>query len=148
MRDKNIWLFTISIIILIFDIAMGFILDAYSLKIVSTDSKILYICIKILVVILLVVTVTLSVLKKDLANYILQYISTLALQFVPLAIRYLSAVENGFLVSIILTFVFLLIYIGVVLGLAVLSKRTIVVEKQLEGKTIPVKEETKNEQNR
>ena len=148
MRDKNIWLFTISIIILIFDIAMGFILDAYSLKIVSTDSKILYICIKILVVILLVVTVTLSVLKKDLANYILQYISTLALQFVPLAIRYLSAVENGFLVSIILTFVFLLIYIGVVLGLSVLSKRTIVVEKQLEGKTIPVKEETKNEQNR
>lgn len=147
MRDKNIWLITISIIILIFDIAMGFILDAYSLKIAPTDSKIFYICIKILVVVLLVVTVALSSFKKDSANYILQYISTLTIQFVPLAIRYLSVVENGFLVSIIITFVFFLIYAGVVLGLSVLSKKTIVAAKQLEGKTIPVNEETKDEQN-
>ena len=106
-----------------------------------------YICIKILVVVLLVVTVALSSFKKDSANYILQYISTLTIQFVPLAIRYLSVVENGFLVSIIITFVFFLIYAGVVLGLSVLSKKTIVAAKQLEGKTIPVNEETKDEQN-
>lgn len=147
MKNKNIWLLAISIIILTFDIAMGFILDAYSLKIDSTDSKILYISIKVLVLVLLMVTVALSFLKKDSANYTLQYISALVLQFVPLAIRYLSAVENGFLVSIILTFVFLLIYTGIVLGLSALSKKTIAAAKQLEGKTIPVKEETKDEQN-
>ena len=101
MKNKNIWLLAISIIILMFDIAMVFILDAYSLKIASTDSKILYISIKVLVVVLLIITVALSFLKKYSANYILQYITTLVLQFVPLAIRYLSAVENGFLVSII-----------------------------------------------
>ncbi|MGN0760532.1 MAG: hypothetical protein ACI4MV_01110 [Christensenellales bacterium] len=147
MKNKNIWLLAISIIILLFDIAMVFILDAYSLKIASTDSKILYVSIKVLVVVLLIITVALSFLKKDSANYILQYITTLVLQFVPLAIRYLSAVENGFLVSIILTFVFLLIYTGIVLGLSALSKKTIAAAKQLEGNTIPVKEERKDEQN-
>lgn len=147
MKNKNIWLLAISIIILMFDIAMVFILDAYSLKIASTDSKILYISIKVLVVVLLIITVALSFLKKDSANYILQYISALVLQFVPLAIRYLSAVENGFLVSIILTFVFLLIYTGIVLGLSALSKKTIAAAKQLEGKTIPVNEEMQDEQN-
>lgn len=147
MKNKNIWLLAISIIILMFDIAMVFILDAYSLKIASTDSKILYVSIKVLVVVLLIITVALSFLKKDSANYILQYITTLVLQFVPLAIRYLSAVENGFLVSIILTFVFLLIYTGIVLGLSALSKKTIAAAKQLEGNTIPVKEERKDEQN-
>ena len=52
MKNKNIWLLAISIIILMFDIAMVFILDAYSLKIASTDSKILYVSIKVLVVVL------------------------------------------------------------------------------------------------
>lgn len=148
MKNKNIRLLIISIMILIFDIAMGFILDAYSLKITANDSKLLYISIKSLVVVLLVATVALSFFKKDLANYFLQYISTLILQFVPLMIRYLSPIENGFLISIILTFILLLIYAGIVLGLSALNKKTAVAAKQLEGKIIPVKEETENEQNK
>ncbi len=147
MKNRNIWMLTISIMILIFDIAMSFILDAYSLKIASTDSKVLYISTKSLVVAILLVIVVLSFLKKDISNYILQYVGTLILQLVPLVIRYLSAVENGFLISVILTFVFLIVYTGIVLGLSVLSKKTIVAAKKLEGKTIPVKEEIKNEKN-
>lgn len=145
MKNRNIWILTISIMILIFDIAISFILDAYSLKIASTDSKVLYIITKSLVVAILLVIVVLSFLKKDISNYILQYVGTLILQLIPLVIRYLSAVENGFLISVILTFVFLIVYTGIVLGLSVLSKKTIVAAKKLEGKTIPIKEEMENE---
>lgn len=147
MRNKNIWLLVISIIILIFDIAMGFILNAYSMKIVANDSRILYICVKCIVVILLIAIVSLCFLKNDTAHYALQYFSTLMIQFLPLAIRYLSAIESGFLVSIILTFVFLIIYTGIVLAFSLLRKRTIATAKKLEGKTIPVNEDIENEQN-
>lgn len=141
MRNKNIWLLVISIIILIFDIAMGFILNAYSMKIVAEDSRILYISVKCLVVILLIAIVLLCFLKNDTSHYALQYLSTLFIQFLPLAIRYLSALESGFLVSIILTFVILIIYTGIVLAFTLLRKRTIVTAKKLEGKTIPVNED-------
>ena len=143
MRNKNIWLLVISIIILIFDIAMGFILNAYSMKIVANDSRILYICVKCIVVILLIAIVLLCFLKNDTSHYALQYLSTLFIQFLPLAIRYLSALESGFLVSIILTFVILIIYTGIVLAFSLLRKRTIVTAKKLEGKTIPVNEDIK-----
>lgn len=141
MRNKNIWLLVMSIIILIFDIAMGFILNAYSMKIVAEDSRILYISVKCLVVILLIAIVSSCFLKNDTSHYALQYLSTLFIQFLPLAIRYFSALESGFLVSIILTFVILIIYTGIVLAFSLLRKRTIDTAKKLEGKTIPVNED-------
>lgn len=141
MQNKNIWLLVISIIILIFDIAMGFILNAYSMKIVAEDSRILYICVKCIVILLLVAIVLLFFLKNDSAHYALQYFSTLLIQFLPLAIRYLSVTENGFLVSIILTFVISIIYTGIVLAFSLLRKSTIAAAKKLEGKTIPVNED-------
>lgn len=147
MRNKNIWLPSISILILIVDIVMAFILNAYSVEITATDSKILYICVKCLVVALLIATVVLGFRKKDIANYILQYACVLFLQFIPLAIRYLSIVKNGFLISIILTFILLIVYVAIVVGLSILSKKSVIAAKKLEGKTISIKEETENEQN-
>lgn len=141
MQNKNIWLLFISTLILVFDIIMGFILSLYSVEIINTDSKILYICIKLIALVLLIAIIALSFRKKDTANYLVQYISTLILQFVPLIVRYLSVVKNGFLISLIITFVALIIYFSIIIGFSVLSKKTIIASKNLEGKTIPVKED-------
>lgn len=149
MQNKNIWLLFISTLILVFDIIMGFILSLYSVEIINTDSKILYICIKLIALVLLIAIIALSFRKKDTANYLVQYISTLILQFVPLIVRYLSVVKNGFLISLIITFVALIIYFSIIIiGFSVLSKKTIIASKNLEGKTIPVKEDmNENEKN-
>ena len=141
MKIKNIWLIVVSIIILAFDIAMSFILDVYSLKIVAKDSYALYACAKCIAVISFIAIIVAGLLKKDSSHYIIQYIATLLVQFIPLIIRYLSTTANGFLLSIIIFFVSLIIYCVIVLGLFVLSKKTLQMSKTLEGKKIPVKEE-------
>ena len=145
MGRKNLWLIVISILILVFDISMSFILDAYSVKIVTPDSYALYICVKCIVVISLVAIIIAGFLKKDSSHYIIQYITTLLMQFIPLIIRYLSTSTNGFLISIIIFFVSMIVYGAIVLGLFVLSKRSLHVAKTLEGKKIPVKEENDND---
>lgn len=146
MKSKNLWLIVISVLILIFDIAMSFILDAYSLKIVKQDSYILYACAKCIVVFCFVAIIVVGFLKKDSSHYFIQYIATLLVQLIPLIIRYLSTSTNGFLISIIIFFVSLIIYSAIVLGLFVLSKSTMRVSKTLEGEKIPVKEDDSIEQ--
>lgn len=141
MKNKNMGLLFISTFILVFDIIMAFILSTYSLEIISTDSKILYICIKIIALLLFIAIVAFGFRKKDTANYIIQYISTLILQFIPLIVRYLSAVDNGFLISLIVTFVALILYFSIIIGFNALSKKTMIASKNLEGKTIPIKED-------
>lgn len=141
MRSRNLWLIVISILILIFDIAMSFILDAYSLRIVERDSYALYVCAKCIVVSCLVAIIVAGFLKKDTSHYIIQYLITLLMQLIPLIIRYLSTSTNGFLISIIIFFVSLIIYCAIFFGLFVLSKRIMQTSKTLEGKKILVKEE-------
>ena len=142
MKNRNLWIIVISFLILIFDIVMSFILDAYSLKIVEQDSYVLYICAKCLVVALFAAMIFAGFLKKDSSHYAIQYIITILIQFIPLIIRYLSTSNNGFLISIIIFFVSLIIYCAIVLGLFIVSKRTLQISKKLEGKKISVKEET------
>lgn len=146
MKIKNLWLIVISIIVLLFDVAIGFILDAYSLKIVEQDSYVLYVCAKCIFVACLVAIIVVGFLKKDSSHYVIQYIATLLVQLIPLIIRYLSTSANGFVISIIIFFVSLIIYCAIVLGLFVLSKRTMQAAKALEGKNIPIKEEDFNEE--
>lgn len=141
MKRNHIWLLTISVIILVFDIAMSFILNAYGTKITANDTNILYICSKVLFVVAYLAVVIFGLLKKDVANYAIQYIASVVVQFIPLIIRYVSIVSNGFVISIVIFFAALLVYCGIVLGLWVLSQKTRKASVTLEGKRIPVKEE-------
>lgn len=141
MKNKNLCLIAISFLILVFDIVMSFVLNAYSLKIVARDSLILYVCSKCIVVVAFMAIIVTGLLKKDSSHYIIQYIATLLIQLIPLLIRYLSTTSNGFLISIIIFFVSLIIYCAIVLGLFVLSKKTLQMSKTLEGKKIHIKEE-------
>lgn len=145
MKTKKIYFLLISILLFAFDLAMCFILNAYSLEITAIDEKILYIVTKCVVLAIFAAIIILGLFKKDNANYVVQYGATLIIQILPLAIRYLSVVEKGFLISVILTFVSILIYAAIVLGFAVLSQKTLKATKSLEGKTIPVKEDDTDE---
>lgn len=79
--------------------------------------------------------------KKDNANYIIQYVTTLIIQFLPLFIRLLLSIEYGFLISIIIFFVSVLIYSCIVFGSIILSKKSLLVDEKLKGKEIPIKED-------
>ena len=71
----------------------------------------------------------------------MQYFITIIIQFLPLFIRLLSSLERGFLISIIIFFVSLLIYSCIVFGSIILSKKSLVVDEKLKGKEIPIKED-------
>ena len=135
---KKISFIIVSSIILIFDITLLFVLNEYSVKPYGNDG-VLYIVAKCIAVLLFAAVCIAGLTKKDLANYVIIYISTVALQFLPLAIRYLSLLEKGFVVSVVLFFVIIIIYSALVGGLILLSKKTLTAEKKSEGKTIAVK---------
>lgn len=140
MNKKNFFTI-ISVLIASFIISMSFILDIYSVKIIAIDSLILYIILKTLYFGAFILIIILGLRNNDIANYIIQYIITVAFQIIPLAIRYLSIVENGFLISFIISLVSLPIYSGIIFGFSILSKRTLNTAKELEGTKIPVNKE-------
>lgn len=144
MSGKKLLFLAISLIILIFDIALSFILNIYSFEIIAQDCLILHIITKCLAILLFVAITIFGILKKDLANFVIQYITTVIFQLVPLAIRYLSSLENGFIISIIVFFITLIIYIGIIGGLFILSTKTANVAKKLEGKVISPNNEDNN----
>jgi len=141
MKGNRLSLLIISFVILVFDVALAFILNAYSVKNVS----ILYIVSKCIAVIALIGTVVIGFFKKDIANYILIYVITIIYQFVPLSIRYLLFLEKGFIISILILFISTLVYLGLEFGLISLSKKTLKSTEELKGKEIGVKTSDKYE---
>lgn len=137
MKEKRIYLLAISLVILIIDVALIFILNTYSVKITS----VLYIISKCVAVISFLGIVALGICKRDPASYILQYAIAIMFQFVPLAIRYISILNNGYIVSIIVFFVSIIIYISLELGLLALRNKSIKASEYLIGKEITIREE-------
>lgn len=135
MKGKNF--VVISALILVFDIALGFILGAYRLDISQQDIKILYIVSKCVVIMAFIWIIVLFYIKKDVANYVIHYIATLILQFVPLAVRYLSLTENGFLASVIISSALIIIYCALTAVLLVLGNKTAKAANDLKGQILP-----------
>lgn len=145
MKNKNIFAIVISAIILAFDISMSFIFNSYGVKIVAQDFNILYIIAKCIAIIAFIGIAIFAFFRKDSASYIIQYVATIILQFVPLITRYLSLINNGFILSLIIFFVTLIIYFGLIFGLFVLGIKSAKAAKNLEGKKISVKDDKKYE---
>ena len=145
MKNKNIFVIVISAIILAFDISMSFIFNSYGVKIVAQDFNILYIIAKCIAIIAFIGIAIFVFFRKDSASYIIQYVATIILQFVPLITRYLSLINNGFILSLIIFFVTLIIYFGLIFGLFVLGNMSAKAAKNLEGKKISVKDDKKYE---
>lgn len=146
MKRSNLLLLAISVILLAFIIIMGFVLDAYSVKIVPHNDLILYISSKILFGIIFLTIAGLGIVKQKSKNYIIQYASTIIVQFIPLAIRYLSLLKKGFVISIILLFISIVFVFCVDLGFFALDKKTTNASKELQGEII-VGTENKHEKN-
>lgn len=138
MTAKKLPFIIVSSIILIFDIALTFILNEYSVRPEGNDNTI-YIIAKCIAVLLFVAVCIAGLLKKDTANYAIVYVATVVLQLLPLAIRYLSLADSGFVISVILFFVAIILYSALTAGLILLNKKTLKAEKQLTGKKIHVK---------
>ncbi len=140
MNKKTVFFVVISLIVLISSVVLSFVLNDY-IAIVGNNNLILYIIAKSLFALFLIGTVILFFTKKDNANYIIQYVATLIIQFLPLFIRLLSSIECGFLISIIIFFVSVLIYSCIVFGSIILSKKSLLVDEKLKGKEIPIKKD-------
>ena len=138
MNKKTVFFVVISLIVLISSVVLSLVLNDY-IAIVGNNNLILYITAKSLFTLFLIRIVILFFTKKDNANYIIQYVTTLIIQFLPLFIRLLSSIEYGFLISIIIFFVSLLIYSCIVFGSIILSKKSLVIDEKLKGKEIPIK---------
>ena len=141
MKSNKTGLLIFSLVILLFDIGLIFILNAYSVKNVGW----LYIVSKCIALFVFIVIIVMGLFRQDTANYFLQYVFTIIFQFVPLIIRYLSVIENGNIFSFILLFVCLFIYLGAELGLLSLNKKSLKAMDELKGQEIEVKETDKNE---
>lgn len=63
----------------------------------------------------------------------------------PLIIRYLYSSESGFIISIIVFFGSIIIYLGLVFGLFSLNKKSIKATEELKGREIKLKENDKDE---
>lgn len=140
MNKKTVFFVVISLIVLISSVVLSLVLNDY-IAIVGNNNLILYITAKSLFTLFLIGIVILFFTKKDNANYIIQYVTTLIIQFLPLFIRLLSSIEYGFLISIIIFFVSVLIYSCIVFGTIILSKKSLLVDEKLKGKEIPFKED-------
>lgn len=140
MNKKTVFFVVISLIVLISSVVLSLILNDY-IAIVGNNNLILYITAKSFFTIFLIGIVILFFTKKDNANYIIQYVTTLIIQFLPLFIRLLSSIEYGFLISIIIFFVSVLIYSCIVLGSIILSQKSLLVDEKLKGKEIPIKKD-------
>lgn len=141
MKLKKTFLLIISLIVLVFDISLIFILNSYSIK----ANGFLYIVSKCIALLSFVGVIILGLCKKDLANYILQYIITIIFQFIPLVTRYLSVIENGFVISIIIFFISTIVYLCIELGLLLLNKKSQKALENLKGQEIEIKEIKTNE---
>lgn len=146
MKTKKVGFLIISMLILISDIAMSFILNAYSAEPARPDARALYLVSKCVAVLSFTVIIALYFVKRDHANYLIQYIGSVIFQFVPLIIRYLSLTRPGFVASVVILFVALLIYCGLICGLQILSVKTAKAAKELEGERLPVKQEKDDEE--
>lgn len=140
MNKKTVFFVVISLIVLISSVVLSLVLNDY-IAIVGNNNLILYITAKSLFTLFLIGIVILFFTKKDNANYIIQYVTTLIIQFLPLFIRLLSSIEYGFLISIIIFFVSVLIYSCIVFGSIILSQKSLLVDEKLKGKEIPIKED-------
>ena len=140
MNKKNSFFVVISLIVLISSVVLSLVLNDY-IAIVGNNNLILYITAKSLFTLFLIGIVILFFTKKDNANYIIQYVTTLIIQFLPLFIRLLSSIEYGFLISIIIFFVSVLIYSCIVFGSIILSQKSLLVDEKLKGKEPPIKED-------
>lgn len=140
MNKKTVFFVVISLIVLISSVVLSLVLNDY-IVIVGNNNLILYITAKSLFTLFLIGIVILFFTKKDNANYIIQYVTTLIIQFLPLFIRLLSSIEYGFLISIIIFFVSVLIYSCIVFGSIILSQKSLLVYEKLKGKEIPIKED-------
>lgn len=140
MNKKTVFFVVISLIVLISSVVLSLVLNDY-ITIVGNNNLILYITAKSLFTLFLIGIVILFFTKKDNANYIIQYVTTLIIQFLPLFIRLLSSIEYGFLISIIIFFVSVLIYSCIVFGSIILSQKSLLVDEKLKGKEIPIKED-------
>lgn len=141
MKEKKIYLAITSFLILLFDIGLVFILNVYSVK----NTEAIYIISKCITLLAFACVTILGFFKKDLASYFLQYIITIVFQFVPLAIRYLSAIKKGFIVSVIILFISVLFYMCVEYGLLLLNKKTRKALENLKGYEIDIEETGINE---
>ena len=140
MNKKTVFFVVISLIVLMSSAVLSLVLNDY-IAIVGNNNLILYITAKSLFTLFLIGIVILFFTKKDNANYIIQYVTTLIIQFLPLFIRLLSNIEYGFLISIIIFFVSVLIYSCIVFGSIILSKKSLLVDEKLKGKEIPIKKD-------
>ena len=141
MKVNKVFLFIISLIMLSFDIALIFVLNVFSIK----NTSALYIVSKCFSILAFICIILLGMRKTDLASYLLQYCITVILQFMPLIIRYLSTSETGFIISIIVFFVSIIIYLVLVFGLFSLNKKSIKATEELKGREIKLKESDKDE---
>ena len=136
MKGRRICLLVISLVILMFDVALVFVLNSYSNK----NTSVLYIISKSVAVLSFLGIVILGLCKKDNTSYFWQYAIAIVFQFVPLAIRYISFLNNGLIASIVVFFVSIIFYLSLELGLLVLGNKSIKASEQLKGKEIKVKE--------
>lgn len=134
MKKYKIYLLILSLMVLSFDVAMIFILNAYSVK----NTKIIYIISKCVSIIILISVVIMVFCKNDMPNYLLQYSIAIIFQFIPLTIRYISVVKNGEVISFVIFTVTTIVYFGTEFGLLLLNKKSLSAIEKLKGQEIKV----------
>jgi len=139
ITKKRLYFIGLTLICLFFSILLAIILNG-NLPIEAESGNVLYITTKIVVSLFLVICVGhCAYFHNDRGNQIIQLSLTIILQFLPLIIRFILTSKNpNFILAIILTFTVIIIYLGIVLSLDILNKKTNKAEILLKGKKIAI----------
>jgi len=137
---KRFYFLVISFLILAFTIILGFLLNS-SLSIEEGKQMNLYYVVKAVCVISLLVVILFVAFNKKTVDYTMPYltlIASLLLQLLPFVIRLLLHYKQAYIWSVIISFVFFILYMVFVLSTDILKDKVNKALPKLEGKKIEV----------
>ncbi len=138
---KRLYFGIIALLVLAFSLVLGFVLDGLEDFAITNDTAtVIYWVFKGLALLALVVVyIMLSVKKMDAGHYYILIRNTLLLQIAPFITRLLLMGDSAHIVwAVIFCFVVIIAYFVLLFSSDILNDRIQSVEKDLEGKSIPV----------
>lgn len=137
----KLYFLLINVVILAFFVILAFLLEDKSP--IKTDEGLTIFIITQAVVNLCFVIATgyLAFSKKDISNVAITYTGTLIIQFLPLLVRlFVKGIKPRTILAVIIIFVVMIIYLGIVLSMGILGDKMKKAETELAGREIKVQD--------
>ena len=137
----KLYFLLISIVILAFSIVLALLIEDKNPIKTTTGLTIFVVTQAVVNVLFVLFAIYLAFSKKDISHHVITFTATLLIQLLPLIIRGLVKGDKpNTILAVIILFVVMIIYLGVVLSMDVLGDKMKIADKELEGREIKVED--------